>query len=84
MGQRAVRTLMAIVLSIGLGTRLAASPTVAEPFEDGMAAYERQDYVTARKIWRPLADKGHPQVLFNFAAMYANGEGIKQDYAIAA
>ena len=83
MGQRAVRTLMAFVLSVGLGAGLTASPTVAGPFEDGIAAYEKQDYGTAFKVWKPLAKKGHPQVLFNYAAMYANGEGVKQDYAIA-
>jgi hypothetical protein len=30
------------------------------PFEDGVAAYERGDYATAMRLWRPLAEQGKP------------------------
>ena len=32
---------------------------LAGPFEDGGAAYERQDYATALRLWWPLADQGN-------------------------
>jgi hypothetical protein len=30
----------------------------AGPLEDAMAAYERGDYATAVRLWRPLAEQG--------------------------
>jgi hypothetical protein len=30
----------------------------AGPFEEGLAAYERGDYATALRLWRPLAEQG--------------------------
>ena len=31
-------------------------------FEYGLAAYRRQDYATALKMWRPLAERGEAAV----------------------
>jgi TPR repeat protein len=42
-----------LVLSLNL-----AAPAEAGPFEDASAAYERGDYATALRLWRPLADQG--------------------------
>ena len=36
----------------------ASSKAVAGPWEDGMAAYNRGDYVPAIRRFRPLAEKG--------------------------
>jgi hypothetical protein len=32
---------------------------VAGPFEDAQAAHGRNDYATALRLWRPLADQGN-------------------------
>ena len=48
--------------------------------EDGFAAYERNDYATAIKLWRPLADKGDVRAQFNLGDMYNKGQGVIQDY----
>jgi hypothetical protein len=48
-------------------------------FEEGMAAYERGDYATALKKWRPLAEAGDATAQNNLGAMYANGQGVPQD-----
>ncbi len=53
---------------------------VAGPFEDGVAAYKRGDYATALRLWRPLAEQGDADAQFNLGLMYANGEGVPQDY----
>ena len=49
-------------------------------FEDGYAAVNREDYATALRLWRPLAEQGYPNVQFNLGIMYAKGHGVTQDY----
>jgi TPR repeat protein len=65
-----------------LATVLAAQ-AVAGPFEDGIAAYERNDYSNALRYWRPLADQGNPAAQSNLALMYAKGQGVPRDYVQA-
>ena len=60
-----------------------SGPVIAGPFEDGVAAYERQDYATALRLWRPLADQGDARAQNNLGVMYSNGQGVPQDYAEA-
>ena len=55
--------LAALVVSLSL-----AAPGLAGPYEDGKAAYRRGDYVTALRLWRPLAEQG------NALAQYYLGE----------
>jgi hypothetical protein len=43
--------LKAIVVSAPLALSFS-TPTVAGPFEDGSAAYDRNDYSTAMRHWR--------------------------------
>ena len=59
------------------------APLAAGPFEDGEAAYQRQDYATALRFWRPLADQGDATAQSNLGAMYELGRGVTQDYAEA-
>jgi Sel1 repeat len=61
----------------------AAVPVTAGPFEDAVAAHGRGDYATALRLWRPLADQGNAHAQFNLGAMYANGQGVPQDYVRA-
>ena len=56
---------------------------MAMPFEGGMAAYQRADYKTAMRLWRPLADKGHATAQFYLASMFEDGHGVARDYATA-
>ena len=52
-------------------------------FRDGLAAYERGDYQTALREWRPLAEQGDAQAQYNLGLMYYHGTGVSQDYAEA-
>jgi TPR repeat protein len=52
----------------------------AGDWEDGYAAYERQDYKTAVKLWRKVADTGDSSGQSILGAMYAQGQGVPQDY----
>ncbi len=52
-------------------------------FDPGMEAYERGDYATALKEWRPLAERGHAGAQVLLGGMYARGEGVPKDYTEA-
>ena len=62
---------------------LPVSIAMAGAFEDGVTAYERQDYATALRLFQPLADQGDASAQFNVGSMYAYGEGVPQNFAEA-
>jgi TPR repeat protein len=68
-----------VLVSAVLALSFSAA-TVAGPFEDGVNAYERNDFSTAMRHWRPLADQGNPAAQSNIALMYAKGQGVSKDY----
>ena len=49
-------------------------------FQAGTDAYDRGDYETAFKEWLPLAEEGDALAQYNLGVMYANGQGVPQDY----
>ena len=69
-----------LMIALALGIAQLAS---AEPFEDGTAAYERGEYATALKLWRPLANQGNAAAQVALGVMYYNGQDVPQDYAEA-
>ena len=52
-------------------------------YQEGMDAYERGDYDTALKEFRPLAEQGYPLAQSYLGGMYAEGEGLLKDYVLA-
>jgi uncharacterized protein len=56
---RAVRLLALLMLGLAI-----TGPALAKPFEDAKAAYQKGDYVTALRLWRPLADAGDANAQF--------------------
>jgi TPR repeat protein len=52
-------------------------------FETGMDAYQRGNYATALSERRPLAEEGDAQAQLHLGVLYANGDGVPQDYAQA-
>jgi uncharacterized protein len=56
----------------------------AGPFEDAQAADQKGDYATELQILRPLAEQGNALAQLGLGVMYANGQGVPQDYAQAA
>lgn len=59
---------------------LTAAPA---DFGTGLNAYQKGDYSTAAKEWRPLADQGDSRAQFNLALLYVDGLGVPQDYSQA-
>jgi TPR repeat protein len=56
---------------------------LASPWEDGMAAYNRGDYVPAIRLFRPLAEKGNPKAQSVLGVMYRRGQGGARNSAHA-
>ena len=48
-------------------------------FDEGVAAYERGDYATALKEFRPLAEQGDADAQCDLGEHYAKGENSLQD-----
>ena len=65
-----MRYLIAAVVAV-----ILALPVAAEEFQKGLQAYERGDYGTAFRQWRPLAEQGDAIAQNNLGFMYAQGEG---------
>jgi TPR repeat protein len=61
-----------------------AAISAAADFATGLTAYNKGDYATAAKEWRPLADEGVAAAQFNLGLMYYDGHGVPLDLAQAA
>jgi TPR repeat protein len=57
---------------------LGSAQALAGPWEDGMVAYNRGDYVPAIRLFRPLAEAGNPKAQNQIGLMYRKGEGTAQ------
>jgi TPR repeat protein len=57
----------------------ASGGALAGPWEDGMAAYNRGDYMPAIRLFRPLAEKGNPKAQSVIGVMYRKGEGVARN-----
>ncbi|HPL80431.1 MAG TPA: sel1 repeat family protein, partial [Burkholderiaceae bacterium] len=55
---------------------LLASTAWAGPFEDAIAAYNRKDYATALRLFRPMAEQGYSDAQSNLGLMYEEGKGV--------
>jgi len=61
----------------------APVPAVAGPLEDGNVAWARNDFATALRHWRPLAEQGNGDAQVNIGTLYQYGDGVPQDYGEA-
>ena len=57
-----------------------AQARAVDPFSAALAAYYRNDYATAVRLFRPLVAQGHARAQFDLGYMYYNGRGVAQDY----
>jgi hypothetical protein len=60
-----------------------AAGALAGPWEDGMTAYNRGDYVPAMALFRPLARQGNAKAQAAIGAMYRRGQGAAKSSARA-
>jgi uncharacterized protein len=71
-------------LSCFLALMSFAAISTAADFNTGLAAYNKGDYVSAAKEWRPLAEQGVAAAQFNLGLLYYDGHGVPLDFAQAA
>ena len=57
---------------------------VAGPFEDATATRDSGDAATAFRLFQQIADQGDALAQIKIGAMYAEGQGVGQDYTEAA
>ena len=58
---------------VGAGTIAAAD------FQKGVEAYNKEDYATALREWKPLAESGKAAAQRYLGLLYAQGLGVTQD-----
>ncbi len=68
---------------VGLIALISWTGAAQADFKAGFDAYSGNDYATALKEWKPLAEQGDADAQFSLGAMYDSGKGVKQDYAEA-
>ena len=71
------KILISLLLSIGL---IGSTGIAYADFNDGWTAYSKEDYKTAFKEWRPLAEEGDAKSQTNLGILYYNGRGVLKDY----
>lgn len=57
---------------------LGSVGAVAGPWEDGMAAYNRGDYLPAIKVFRAMAEQGNAKAQSVLGVMYRRGQGVSR------
>lgn len=53
-------------------------------YDEGVEAYQEKDYPNALRIFQYWSDMGFYPAQFDLGMMYATGNGVTQDYAVAA
>jgi TPR repeat protein len=62
-----------------LAAQLLGGPgALAGPWEDGMAAYNRGDYVPAMTVFRAMAAQGNARAQGLLGVMYRRGQGVSR------
>ncbi len=75
---------LALIAALCAGFTLGLTAPAWAGFDVGVAAYDRGDYATALREWRPLAEQGDAEAQNSLGYMYSHGEGVTQDHAEAA
>ena len=78
-----MRNYLTVALAVFVSTAGVAVPAIAGPLEEGLAAYERYDFETARTALEPLAEQGNVEAQLRLGLMYHKGLGVTADSAKA-
>jgi TPR repeat protein len=78
-----MKRLMAAIALFAAVQLAAGTRAKAGPWEDGMAAYNRGDYVPAMELVRPLARAGNAKAQALLGVMYRKGHGVAHNSARA-
>jgi hypothetical protein len=64
-------------------TLLVALPATAQDYKSARAAMKRGDYAAALKELQPLAEKGMSMAQHDIGVLYAKGQGVTRNDAVA-
>ena len=77
---RTNQMLFTIIFALNIGV----VQSVEGGIKEGLDAYNKHDYATALKEFRPLAERGYVKAQNNLAKMYRIGQGVPRNYKKAA
>ena len=72
------RTLAAMV--IGLSLLMGSGIAWAADYKKGAEAFDKGDYATTLREWRPLAEQGNAKAQVALGFMYNYGKGVVEDH----
>ena len=72
-----------LILPVLLLNLLVGNPAFSADFQKGMDAFDKEDYATALREWKPLAEQGYALAQNNLGVMYEKGQGVSQNYKTA-
>ena len=74
------RRRLALGLAVGAAfVGLAVAAPALAGYDEGLSAYQNQDYATALRELQPVADQGDGQAQRLLGLMYRDGQGVPQD-----
>jgi uncharacterized protein len=76
------RTIGILMVAFGLAFELVA-PASADSMAEAESAWERQDYATAERLYRSLAEQGKASAQHFLGRMYESGKGVPQNFSEA-
>ncbi len=68
-----------LIAALGAGFTFGLTAPAWAGMSEGRAAYDRGDYATAIREWRPLAKQGVAEAQFELGLQYLNGDGVPHD-----
>ncbi len=72
-----------ILFAFVVGLCLFVSHPAFAGYDEGLSAYNRGDYATALREWKPLALKGDANAQHSLGFMYAEGHGVPRNITMA-
>ena len=73
-----MRMLLRFPIAVVLSIVCLAVPAWAD-YKAGEDAYNRGDFATALREWRPLAEQGDARAQYDLGVLYRKGRGVPQD-----
>lgn len=78
------RRRMLMLLGIAGWMLVGAAGAYALSLRQGVSAFQRQDYVTASRVFIPLAERGNAAAQTYLGFLFETGRGVPQNYSEAA
>lgn len=75
---------MLMLLGIAGWMLVGATGAYALSLRQGLSAFQRQDYVTASRVFIPLAERGNAAAQTYLGFLFETGRGVPQNYSEAA